>query len=79
MIGKTGHCIGVGVAKSIPHSRCGPVAMVRMQKAGIKYKKPIVFLPARKCFQRRSIGRDGVMDWQGGRSNFGAVGIGPAS
>jgi hypothetical protein len=40
--------------------------MVHMQKAGIKYKKPIVYLRARKCFQRRSIGRDGVVDGQGG-------------
>jgi hypothetical protein len=56
----------MGVFESLGRIVLGPVAMVRMQKAGIKYKKPSVFLRARKCFQRRSFDRDGVVDGQGG-------------
>jgi hypothetical protein len=49
-----------GAPKTIPQSRCGPVAMVRTQKVGIKYKKPIAF---RLCTQGSFIDRDGV--WLG--------------
>jgi DNA modification methylase len=40
--------------------------MVRMQKVGIKYKKPTVFLRARKCFQRRCIPCDDALAGMGG-------------
>jgi hypothetical protein len=56
----------MGVSDSSGRTVLGPVAMVRMQKAGIKYKKPIGFLRACKGFQRRSIRFGGVVDGQGG-------------
>jgi len=54
----------------------GPVAMVRMQKAGIKYKKPIVFHARAGAFNDDPSAA--TASWMGrGRSNFGAVGTGP--
>jgi hypothetical protein len=52
-------------SKALPQLGCGPVAMVRMQKAQIKYKKPFVFLRARKCFQWRFIDCDAAYGWHG--------------
>jgi hypothetical protein len=66
-----------GVFESSGRTVLGPVAMVRMQKAGIKYKKPNVFLRVRKCFQRRSHRMPQRGGMGRGRLNFGAVGTGP--
>jgi hypothetical protein len=50
----------------MPQSGCGPVAMVRMQKIGIKYKKPIVFPRcAQGAFQLRIIDCDDVVAGMG--------------
>jgi hypothetical protein len=70
---------GWGVFESPGRIVLGPVAMVRMQKIGIKYKKPIVFLHcAQGAFQRRIIDReDVVVGMGGGRSNLGGLGAGP--
>lgn len=46
-----------GVAKTIPGSRCEPVATVRMQKTEIKYKKPTV-LDCADDLPFRSVGRN---------------------
>jgi hypothetical protein len=61
----------MGVFESLGRIVLGPVAMVRVQKAGIKYKKPIGSLRgAQDAFSRDA--------WVGGAQNFGAVGAGPA-
>jgi hypothetical protein len=59
----------MGVFESLGRIVLGPVAMVRVQKAGIKYKKPIALRGAQDAFSRDA--------WVGGAQNFGAVGAGP--
>jgi hypothetical protein len=71
-------CEGWGVFESLGYFACGPVAMVRMQKVGIKYKKPIVFLRcAQGAFQPRIKCDDVVAGMGRGPSNLGGLRAGP--
>jgi hypothetical protein len=79
MTGKTSQCARLGVAKCVWGSRCGPVAMVRMQKAGIKYAKPMLQELAEHDLSVRSVGRKGLTqvavkrspgDWWGGGRTY---------
>src|SRR5437899_2609715 len=57
----------IGAPKTIPQSECRPVAVVRTQKPGIKYKKPIAVQRfARADLQRLCIGGESWMLITGG-------------
>jgi hypothetical protein len=79
MTRQTSQCNSVGVPKSMAQSGCGPVAMVRTQKSGIKYEKPIVVrCSAQDQLQRRCGAGEGLMlNGVGGGQKFGGLGAGP--